>query len=162
MMLRMVRGVVATLGAAGLVAMALAPRDRLSGPVMRPQAPVRPVQMQRTVRDVDSLARRVEAGDVFRAVRRPSAVSFDPAATETPGPPRADEPPPVFVVTGIVWGGGAEPAAIVDGVPGGRETAVVHQGDRLGRYVVDRIERERVWIVGPDGTLSLVIKEVRP
>ena len=105
----------------------------------------------------DSLAAVVVAYDPFRIGRRPASVAYDPvpvALPATPPPPR-----PTLVLVGIVWDGGRDPAALVEGLPGSDGPRSVHRGDTIGGLRVTRIVANHVIISGPDTTWTLTVRE---
>ncbi len=106
--------------------------------------------------NADSLARVIAAHDPFRAARLPASVRFDPEA----GAPGALPPPvvqrPTFSLAGVMMG--AEPTALVDGLPGTEGTRVLRVGERVGDYVVREIGRDRVVIAGRDTTWTLRVR----
>jgi hypothetical protein len=61
------------------------------------------------------------------------------------------------VLTGILWG--AEPAAIVEGLPGMEAAALLQQGQRIDRIQVRRISQDRVELTGFDTTWVLRVRE---
>jgi hypothetical protein len=106
----------------------------------------------------DSLARLAAMRAPFRASRTPPDLAYDPAAPRTGDamPPPAPKPP--LVLTGIVWG--AEPAALIEGLPGTTAARVVRRGDVVGKLVIGRITRDRVTVTGMDTTWMLSVREV--
>jgi len=100
------------------------------------------------------LARFAEGGDVFRLRRRPAGTSYDPlrgAVSDAPPAPR-----PQLALSGIVWG--AEPAAIIEGLPGIDGPRVLRRGESVAGLRVRDITRERVTVVGLDTTWILKVK----
>ncbi len=73
------------------------------------------------------------------------------AAVATPPPPR-----PVLTLTGVLWG--AEPAALVRGLPGAAEEVVVHVGERHGGIQVRAIQPHTVELDGMDTTWVLTVR----
>jgi hypothetical protein len=105
--------------------------------------------------NTDSIVRLIIARTPFRVARRPAAVAFDPrlpTQIEAPAVPK-----PVLALSGIVWG--ADPTAIIQGLPGIEGSKVVRHGDVVGGIKVSRIERERVWVTGLDTTWALAVRE---
>lgn len=79
---------------------------------------------------------------------------------ESPPPPVAPPPAverPKLSVSGIVWG--AEPVAIVEGLPGREWPIALAQGGAEGGFRVTRIERDRVTITGMDTVWVLRVRE---
>jgi hypothetical protein len=108
----------------------------------------------------DSLLADALRRPLFRPGRRPAAVGFDPArsAQAVPG----ESPPPLparptLALSGIVWG--AEPAAIVEGIPGAEGSTVLRRGEASSGIRVTRIERSRVVLVGRDTSWVLEVRE---
>lgn len=96
------------------------------------------------------------AHDPFRARRAPSPVTYDPEAFAA-GSPAPRPPKPSLMLTGIAWG--AEPEAVIEGLPGTDGPRVLHQGDAVARLRVKTIGRNRVVIVGMDTTWVLEVRE---
>jgi hypothetical protein len=109
---------------------------------------------------VDSLATAASARDPFRASRAAAPVPFDPdrAADAPPPPPRPSLPPLTLVGVAL----GAEPAALVDGLPGTESTRVLRVGETVAGFTVRRIEDHRVLIAGPDTTWTLRVRGAQP
>jgi hypothetical protein len=105
---------------------------------------------------VDSLARSAIARDVFRASRRPAAVSYDPqGAVAAVGANQA--PKPALALLGLV--GGDEATAVIEGFPGIEGARVVRVGDVVAGLRVKHIASDRVTIVGMDTTWTLKVRE---
>jgi hypothetical protein len=97
---------------------------------------------------------------LFRPARRPAAVGFDPARSEAAASGESAPPPverPSLALSGIVWG--AEPAAILEGMPGAEGSTVLRRGDASSGIRVTRIERSRVVLVGRDTSWVLEVRE---
>jgi hypothetical protein len=97
---------------------------------------------------------------LFRPARRPAAVGFDPARSDAAASGESVPPPverPSLTLSGIVWG--AEPAAILEGMPGTESSTVLRRGDASSGIRVTRIERSRVVLVGRDTTWVLEVRE---
>jgi hypothetical protein len=62
----------------------------------------------------------------------------------------------VLSLAGIMMG--AEPAALVDGLPGTEGTRVLRTGEHVGDFVVRQIAPDRVVIVGRDTTWTLRVR----
>ena len=102
----------------------------------------------------ESLARLAVNGDVFRLKRTPAGTSYDPlrgAVSEAPAAPK-----PQLVLSGIVWG--AEPAAILEGLPGTEGPRVLRRGEAVAGLRVREITREHVMVVGLDTIWTLKVK----
>jgi hypothetical protein len=106
---------------------------------------------------IDSLVRLVVSRTPFRARRRPAAVRFDPTPATQPSELQTNTPKPTLSLSGIVWG--AEPTAVVQGLPGVEGSKVVRRGDVIGGIRVSRIDRSRIWLSGLDTTWTLALKE---
>jgi hypothetical protein len=107
----------------------------------------------------DSLVVRAIRRPLFRPDRRAAASGFDPAravqAAGGQGAPPAERPP--LTLSGIVWG--AEPAALVEGMPGTEGSTVLRRGESVSGIRVTRIERTRVVLVGRDTVWTLEVRE---
>src|SRR5213592_497528 len=64
----------------------------------------------------DSLSGGMIAHDPFRVARRPSPVAYDPVRVGQP--PALTPPKPALALVGIVWDGGSDPTALLEGLPG--------------------------------------------
>jgi hypothetical protein len=106
----------------------------------------------------DSLLAAARHRPLFRPDRRPPALAFDPGGTQPAGgePAPSAQPRPQLAVSGIVWG--AEPAAIVDGLPGAEGSVVLRRGEASGGIRVRRIELGRVILSGLDTTWTLPVR----
>jgi hypothetical protein len=126
--------------------------DAMRAPAARAPAP-RPDSADGLV--ADALRR-----PLFRPARRRAAVGFDPARSadavsgENAPPPVAR---PTLALSGIVWG--AEPAAVIEGMPGAEGSTVLRRGDASSGIRVKRIERSRVVLVGRDTSWVLEVRE---
>jgi hypothetical protein len=95
--------------------------------------------------------------DAFRVARRPASVAYDPetvAQPEQPPPPR-----PVLNVLGIVWDGGGDPTALLDGLPGIEGPRVVRRGEHIGDLRIRTIAPDHVIVLGLDTTWILTVRE---
>jgi len=105
---------------------------------------------------VDSLARLAVSRDVFRATRRPASLAYDPqraaAPAETSQPPK-----PVLTLLGLV--AGAEPTAVIEGLPGVEGARVVRIGDAVAGIKVQQIAGDHVRLVGMDTVWVLRVRE---
>lgn len=105
----------------------------------------------------DSLAVLVVARDPFRVTRRPAATAYDPLRRAPPA--GASTPKPALALAGIVWDGGRDPAAVVEGFPGVDAPRAVHRGETVGGFRITAITADRVIIVGLDTTWTLTVRE---
>jgi hypothetical protein len=105
----------------------------------------------------DSLAAVLVARDAFRVARRPASVVYDPTLVAQPSTP--PPPKPALVLVGIVWDGGHDPAALVEGLPGTDGPRPVRRGETVGGLHVMRIVQNRVVITGLDTTWNLTVRE---
>jgi hypothetical protein len=94
--------------------------------------------------------------DPFRARRAPAPIAYDPVALAA-GPPPPAPPKPVLTLTGIAWG--AEPEAVIEGLPSTDGPRVVRVGETVGGFKVKRIASDRVVITGMDTTWTLTVRE---
>ncbi len=106
----------------------------------------------------DALARLAAIRAPFRASRTMPDVAYDPSAPRPGDSPPPAAPKPALVLTGIVWG--AEPTAVVEGLPGTATARVVRRGDVVGALVIGRITREHVTLTGMDTAWTLSVREV--
>jgi len=107
-----------------------------------------------TAARVASLVRLMTQRTPFRASRKPAAVAFDPNPPAPQAP--SNTPKPLLSLSGIVWG--ADPTAVIQGVPGIEGSKVVRSGDVVGGIRVSRIDRERVWLTGLDTAWTLAVR----
>jgi hypothetical protein len=122
----------------------------------RPPAPSH-ARLGADVRALDSVADATAARTPFRLSRTPAAVAYDPERGATPPPVIQLAPPkPTLSLAGIVWG--AQPTAVVEGLPGIAMTLAVRQGDRIGALTIWRIRPDQVVINGMDTTWTLRLK----
>ncbi len=106
---------------------------------------------------VDSLTAATVARDPFRITRRPAPVAYDPLKAGQPPVPIPSKP--ALTLVGIVWDGGMDPTALLEGLPGADGARVARAGDTIGSFKVKRIERQRVVIVGLDTVWVLTVRE---
>ncbi len=154
-------GVTGTVLGLGLVAHAFAAAPIASGLAQERMAvPEQAAPAGRA--DADSLARAIARRDPFRLSRSPAAVAFDPDAPASGGapfqPPRLPRPP--LALAGIVFG--AEPVALIDGLPGVEGSRVMRVGERVGDFVMRAIAADHVVIAGPDTTWTLRVRSRYP
>jgi hypothetical protein len=112
--------------------------------------------------NADSLAIAIARRDPFRLARAPAAVAFNPDPPSSGGapvqPPRA--PRPTLALAGVVLG--ADPVALIDGLPGVEGSRVMRVGERAGDYVLRAIAADHVVIAGPDTTWTLHVRSQFP
>ncbi len=106
----------------------------------------------------DSLAALIVARDPFRVTRQPAPVTYDPVRLAQPAP--APPPKPQLALVGIIWEGGANPTALVEGITGIEGPRVVRKGEMVGDLRVKDIRRDRVVIVGRDTVWTLTVREL--
>ena len=105
----------------------------------------------------ESLGRPAVARDPFRFARRPAAVAYDPLRVGQPPVPTT--PKPVLTLVGIVWDGGKDPTALLEGLPGTDGPRSVRTGEVVNGLHVKRIDRDRVAILGLDTAWTLTVRE---
>ena len=104
----------------------------------------------------DSFARVAVSRDVFRFGRRAPAVAYDPQRAAAPA--LASQPPkPVLALLGLV--AGAEPTAVIEGLPGVEGARVVRVGDAVAGIKVQLIAGDHVRLVGMDTVWVLRVRE---
>lgn len=105
----------------------------------------------------DSLLERVARLAPFRSSRRPAAVAYDLAGpTEGAPPPPPVPPKPQPRLSGIVWG--AEPAAVLEGIPGLDAPRAFRAGESFQGFRVRRIAPDRVVLSGLDTVWTLTVR----
>ncbi len=110
--------------------------------------------------DADSLARAIAARNPFRLHRSPAAVAFDPSRADGAPPPAAPMSRPVIALAGVVLG--AEPAALLDGLPGVEGTRLVRLGERVAGYVLRDVTVRAAVLRARDTTLVLLLRSPTP
>lgn len=106
---------------------------------------------------IDSLAAATVARDPFRLTRRPADVAYDPLLlAEQLAPPA---PKPALQLAGIVWEGGRDPTAVVEGLPSVDGVRVVRVGDLVAGLRIRSITVDAVRIAGMDTTWVLKLRE---
>ena len=104
----------------------------------------------------DSVSANLVARDPFRADRSPAMVPFNPLPAEQayvePPPPK-----PAISVSGIVWG--AEPSAVIEGLPGIEGGQLMRVGDAVAGITLKRITESRVTLTGMDTTWTLSVRK---
>lgn len=125
------------------------------GPVVLPpaavDAPVAPVPAN----GPDSLAYWLISRDPFRPARTAAPVAYDPSPLPAT-PPEPPPPKPVLAVSGLVWG--AEPSAVVEGLPGQEGGRLVRAGEVVAGLRIRRITPTHVTITGMDTTWVLEVR----
>lgn len=108
---------------------------------------------------LDSLARAASARAPFRLSRRPAGVAYDPdhAAALLVGPQPAASKPPLSL-SGIAWGGGVRPMAVLEGLPGGQGARAVRLGEQVEGLTMRRIQPDVVIVTGFDTTWTLRVR----
>jgi len=105
----------------------------------------------------ESGAAHAVARDAFRVSRQPSPVAYDPLAAvqpDVPPPPR-----PTLQLVGIVWDGGTDPTAVIEGLPGSDGPRTVRRHERVGDLGIRTIARDHVIVLAPDTTWILTVRE---
>lgn len=102
------------------------------------------------------LLRLASSTTPFRLDRRAPTVRYGLPAVppEPPPPPRPPKPP--LQLTGIVWA--AEPAAIVEGVPGIEGPAVFTVGQIVGGISLTRLKADQAEFAGLDTAWTLKVR----
>lgn len=111
--------------------------------------------------DGDSLARAITARNPFRLHRSAAAAPFDPERPEgAPSPPAATRP--AIALAGIVLG--AEPAALLDGLPGVEGTRLLRLGESVAGYTLRAVTSQGAVLraPAPDTTLILRVRSTAP
>jgi hypothetical protein len=104
----------------------------------------------------DSLGVATVARDPFRVTRRAAEVAYDPVRLDqVAAAPRVSKP--VLTLVGLV--AGAEPTAIVVGLPGVEGPRVMRVGDQVARITLKAIARQEVRLEGMDTTWVLRVRE---
>jgi len=145
----------------GLVLGLLAVARLLAWPLAR--VSLSPSAVAEVGRAVPEAMRRVSAESVsaivsrdpFRVERRPMRPAYDPlrlAEQLAPPPPR-----PALILAGVI--DGAEPSAVIEGLPGIEGSRVMRVGDVVSGLQVRQIGNGRVTIVGMDTTWVLEVRE---
>ncbi len=137
----------------------LQPAEPAVSLIASPLASVRsghgPVSNQRSL---DSLVRAAAAQAPFRLNRKPSAAPFDPDRPAGTSVVVQPAPRPVLIVSGIVWGGGLQPTAVLEGLPGVEGPRAVHIGESIGGLTVRRIREGTVVVTGLDTAWTLGVR----
>ena len=141
-------------GGIALVVSAFAPIATITAPaVPRRSAPLLAGPRSYAV---DSLSRAAVTRDVFRATRRPAAITYDPQRAAAPLTVN-QVPKPTLALLGLV--GGEQATAVIEGFPGVEGARVVRVGDVVSGLKVKQIGSDRVTIVGMDTTWTLKVRE---
>ena len=123
-------------------------------PALRP--PAGPSLLSADSRDPGGLTRLAQTRTPFRLGGLPPANRYGATPVVPPSEvPR--QPRPALVLTGILWG--AEPAAIVEGIPGRDGPVVLRSGDVAGPIRVESISESRVVLAGMDTIWTLAVRE---
>ncbi|HEU4647905.1 MAG TPA: hypothetical protein VFS33_02505 [Gemmatimonadales bacterium] len=143
--------------ACGIVAAANVIRRplRKSDPVASPPPAVRSASSA-PVSSSDTIIALVLERPPFRGTRRRAPTAYEPRRPELPAAPMPVLPRPVLTVTGIAWG--ADPRAIIEGLPETTGARVVRRGESVGKLRVARITPDRVVVTGPDTTWTLKLR----
>lgn len=120
-------------------------------------APARSAEARPTRVPSESLVTQVVARNAFRVTRRPAAVAYDPQALAPPDESTA--PRPALSVVGIVWDGGRDPTALLEGLPGVDGPRAVRRGEHVGDLRIRTIARDHVIVLGSDTTWILTVRE---
>ncbi len=130
------------------------PLTRVTPPAARDSASG--VQAPETaVRIVPESVATIVSRDPFRVERRPVLPAYDPlrlAEQLAPPPPR-----PVLILAGVI--DGAEPSAVIEGLPGVEGSRVMRVGDVVSGLQIKQIRSGRVVIAGMDTTWVLEVRE---
>jgi hypothetical protein len=99
------------------------------------------------------------AHDPFRRNRLAPAKAYDGVQIEAArsAPPPAPIVRPVLILSGILWG--AEPEALVDGIPGSDGSRLMHRGDSVAGIRLRSLTRDHVVLAGMDTTWTLFIRK---
>jgi hypothetical protein len=130
---------------------ARAPRAEAAGATSFMAAAAMPAH----VSDADASLASLVATDPFRAARHASPLAYKPELEGAPPPPPRP-PRPALAVSGII--GGPPWSAVLEGVPGREQGAVVRGGDTLGGLKVRAVKRDTVVITGMDTTWRLIVR----
>jgi len=96
------------------------------------------------------------ARDLFRATRRAPEVVYDPTRlAQLAAAPTV--PKPVLTLVGLV--AGADPTAVVIGLPGVEGPRVMRVGDQVARITLKAIARQEARLEGMDTTWVLRVRE---
>ena len=114
-----------------------------------------PEAMTGTVPSWDSLSAVLVSRDPFRVGRTLAPVGFSPNPVEPSYAP-PDPPKPVLLLTGIVWG--AEPSAVIEGLPGIEGGRLMRPGDVAVGIRLQRITAGHVVLSGMDTTWTLSVR----
>ncbi len=133
----------------------------VAGPIVRVQLPSAaasdtsaPVSTSGGRIAAESVA-AVVARDPFRIGRRPLLPAYDPLRLAEQLAPQA--PKPTLRLVGLV--SGADPSAVIEGLPGVEGSRVLRVGDVVAGLSVKRISGTHVVIVGMDTTWVLEVRE---
>lgn len=158
------RSVRVVLAAGTLLGMALIVRLWAAPVIPVPAFLVLPTTTPRAARagraNVDSLSRAIAVRNPFRLDRRVAEAPFDPLRAEgaPPAPPRPTRPN--LVLTGVMLGG--QPAALIEGLPGGEGSRLVNVGERYGDYLLREVTVDHAVVVSRDTTWVLRVNGRAP
>jgi hypothetical protein len=128
---------------------AIPPALRVAAPVIAPVPQVRIPALA----PLEAEARVAAARNPFRLDRSPAPVMATTSVELASAPPPPVRPP--LAVSGLV---GPPWAAVLEGVPGREEGAVVRGGEQLGELTVRSVSATTVVVVGPDTTWRLTMR----
>jgi hypothetical protein len=101
----------------------------------------------------DSLTTRIVSHDVFRSVRRPTAVPFEPVGVDVQPEDAPDKPR--LRLLGVVVGDGQR--ALIEGIPGTTGARLLSLNDTAGGLRLTAITRRGARLTGMDTTWTLSI-----
>ena len=84
-------------------------------------------------------------------------MAYDPVRLAEPAAPAT--PKPALTLVGIVWDGGRDPSALIEGLPSTDGPRAVGRGDVIGGLRVRAIKTDQVVIIGLDTTWVLGVRE---
>jgi hypothetical protein len=146
-------------GALPAGALVLRPADPEALPPARAVAPAAAESLKGARPSLDSLARAATGQAPFRLTRRASGTPYDPDRAGLPGaPPPLAAPKPLLTVSGIAWGGGVRPTAVLEGLPGSQGPRALRMGEVVGGLTVRRIQPGVVTVTGLDTSWTLSVK----
>ena len=132
-----------------------------AGPIARVELPRSPVDdssvhvSSTRSRIASESVAAVVSRDPFRIGRRPLLPAYDPLRlAEQLAPPA---PKPTLRLVGLV--SGADPSAVIEGLPGVEGSRVLRVGDVVAGLSVKKISGNRVVIMGMDTTWVLEVRE---
>lgn len=154
------RGTLSAAAVGAVLVALLAFRRNGEVPVTR-MAAARPVSIDDPVAPAarQSALEASVAHDAFRRNRLAPARSYDGVQLEAArsAPPPVPIARPVLILSGILWG--AEPEALVDGIPGIDGSRLMHRGDSVAGLRLRTLTRDHVVLTGMDTTWTLFIRK---